>query len=133
MRRIALGLLCCTLAALPAVAGAAKVRTNCAHRYPVPLQGLAGIGGAYELSNGDTLQVTRSGTRYFANMGRTGTVEIVTLDDDQFAERGGPLRFVFDRSGMGDAGVTVRGLDAQRPHGAVCSPRPGCYGSNCPR
>lgn len=122
MRRIAMGLLCCTLAALPGLAGAAKVRINCSPRTLVPLQGWSGIVGTYELSNGDTLRVTRSGIRYHAEMARTGSVEIVPLSDHDFAERGGPLRFVFDR-GLGEPDVTVRGLDAQRPVTPLCPPR----------
>ena len=122
MRRIAMGLLCCTLVALPGLAGAAKVRINCSPRTFVPLQGWSGIVGSYELSNGDILRVTRSGMRYHAEMGRTGTVEIVLLSDHDFAERGGPLRFIFDR-GQGDVDVRVRGLDAPRPVTPLCPPR----------
>jgi hypothetical protein len=133
MRRIAMGLLCCTLGTLPAVAGAAEI--NCVARAYIPPQGAYGITGAYALSNGDTLRVSREGTRFFANMGNTGRVEIVPLDDDDFAERGGPLRFGFDRDVATGAGVAVAGLDAQRPATAACPERPGlpCYGPSCPR
>jgi hypothetical protein len=53
------------------------------------------VYGSYTLSNGDTLRITREHNRYWAEMGRTGRVEIVPVDSLVFVERAGLLRYTF--------------------------------------
>ena len=86
----------------------------------MPLSGPYGIIGTYELSNGDNLRVSREALHYYAEMGQTGRIEIVPLDDDEFAQRGGPVRFAFNRDVTG-TDVEVTGLD--QPRTANACPR----------
>ena len=98
------------------------------HRAPVCTQpryvkpsDLAGIPGMYDLSNGDFLDVSREARHYYAEMGRTGRMEIIPLNQDEFVEKGGALRFRFDRH-YPWSDVTIAGLDAPRPGKPACPP-----------
>jgi hypothetical protein len=53
------------------------------------------VYGAYALSNGDSLHVTREHNRVWAEMGRTGRVEIVPVAYLVFVEKAGALRYTF--------------------------------------
>lgn len=77
------------------------------------------ILGAYALSNGDQLRVSRQASRYFAEMGRTGRVELIPLGENDFVEKGGRMHLVFERE-WPDADVAISGIDAPRPAGNAC-------------
>ncbi|GAB3442710.1 hypothetical protein NX773_05020 [Massilia solisilvae] len=62
--------------------------------YLTPLETLD-VVGTYPLSNGDTLRITREHSRYWAQTGRIGKVEIVPVDSLVFAEKAGMLRYTF--------------------------------------
>jgi hypothetical protein len=53
------------------------------------------IYGAYALSNGDTLKITREHNRYWAETKRLGRIEIVPVDSLVFVEKAGILRYTF--------------------------------------
>jgi hypothetical protein len=53
------------------------------------------VYGVYPLSNGDVLRVSHEHNRYWAEMHRTGRIEIVPVDSIVFVEKGGSMRFSF--------------------------------------
>ena len=116
MRRIAAPLsrvlACAALLAhaLPAVADPAPV---CNQSHYIKPSDLYGIAGAYELSNGDFLRVNKESRHFFAEMGKTGRMEIIPLNENEFVEKGGTVRFRFERD-FPDADVTIAGLDTPR-------------------
>jgi hypothetical protein len=85
--------LCLCVAAVTALAGCASQGPR--PGYGAPPTVLQDVYGVYTLSNGDTLRISREHNRYWAEMGRTGRVEIVPVDDLVFVERAGPLRYTF--------------------------------------
>ena len=82
------------------VAAMCAALTGCASNTPhsgysiSPVQ-MQEVYGHYALSNGDTLSISREHNRYWAEMGRTGRVEIVPVDDLVFVEKAGWLRYTF--------------------------------------
>jgi hypothetical protein len=66
------------------------------------------VVGTYALSNGDTLHVTREHNRVWADMGRTGRVEIVPVAYLVFVEKAGALRYTFTQ-GAFDTDVHIEG------------------------
>lgn len=74
---------------------------------------LLGIAGTYDLSNGDVLYVSSESRAFFAEIGKVGRMQIIPLNDKEFVEKGGPLRFSFDRN-YPWSDVTIAGLDAPR-------------------
>lgn len=53
------------------------------------------VYGAYPLSNGETLNISREGRRYFASMPSTGKVEIMPVGSIAFVTRDRSLRLDF--------------------------------------
>jgi hypothetical protein len=117
--------LAATLACSPAAAGIFDARDPdapvCKARYVMPYSDSYRVFGIYELSNGDRLRVRRETKHYFAEMGRTGSIEILPLSRNRFAEKGGPLRFFFNEEALGSQDdVTITGLEQPRPRARVC-------------
>ena len=65
------------------------------------------------------LRISKDARRYFADINRAGRFEIIPLSEHLFAEKGGPLRFEFNRD-WPDADVVVSGLEQPRPAKPVC-------------
>lgn len=112
--------LCRAQAAMPAVAvhGAVPV---CRQPHYIKPSDLAGIPGLYDLSNGDFLDVSRESRRFYAEMGRVGRMEIIPLNENEFVEKGGTLRFRFERD-LPWSNVTIAGLDTPRSGKPACPP-----------
>jgi hypothetical protein len=101
-----------SLAVLAACSSAPRGAST-AHYYVAPVEMLE-VYGAYPLSNGDVLRISRGERRYWAEMRATGRFEIVPLDSDVFVEKDGPIRLEFRRlafatdveiSGLGTSGA----------------------------
>lgn len=101
-----------------AVHGAVPV---CRQPHYITPSDLAGITGMYDLSNGDFLDVSKESRRFFAEMGRVGRMEIIPLNENEFVEKGGTLRFRFDRD-VPWSDVTIAGLDVPRSGKPACPP-----------
>jgi hypothetical protein len=113
------------LACSPAAAGIFDARDPgapvCKARYVMPYWDSYRVFGVYELSNGDRLRVRREATHYFAEMGRTGRIEILPLSPNRFAEKGGPLRLFFNEEALDTQDdVTITGLEQPRPAARAC-------------
>lgn len=117
-----LTLAACT-AALAVVAPLASAADSggqdCRHRYFVDPQLSGGVTGAYDLSNGQLLRVSRQVSRYFAEMPTTGRIEIVPVYQDVFVERDGPVQLAFEHEAF-STGVVVTGLDGRASGPPVC-------------
>ena len=99
----------------PIAQGAHADRQDCARRYHIDPQLASELTGAYPLSNGELLRLSREVNRFLADMPSTGRIEVVPVDEDVFVERNGPVRLVFEREAFATKG-TVTGLDG-RPNG----------------
>lgn len=64
------------------------------HYYITPEQMLE-VYGAYSLSNGETLRITREGRRYFASTPSLGKIEIVAIGSIVFVSKDRSVRFAF--------------------------------------
>jgi hypothetical protein len=96
------------LAGLAACAGPARQPGEPPHYY-IPPDELLGIYGTYQLSNGDTLKISREHRRYWAEMRTTGRFEIVPRRRDVFEQKGGPMLFEFSREAF-TTDVLIYGL-----------------------
>lgn len=105
VRRLLAGLL---------LAGAAGAALADRPGYVITPNELREVLGSYQLSNGDTLRVSRDHGRTWAEMDATGRIEIVPVGSIVFVEKNGPLRLRFTPQGF-DSDVTVEGLPARRP------------------
>lgn len=76
------------LAQTPAATGAER------HYYITPYE-MLDVYGAYPLSNGETLRITREGRRYFADMRSFGKVEIVAVDSIVFVSKDRSVKLKF--------------------------------------
>jgi hypothetical protein len=92
---------------------------DCARRYHIDPQLANELTGAYPLSNGELLRVSREVNRFVAQMPSTGRIEIVPVDEDVFVERDGPVRLRFEREAFVTA-VTVTGLDGRASGPPAC-------------
>ena len=92
---------------------------ECARRYYIDPQLTSELTGVYELSNGESLRVSREVNRYVADMTSIGRMEIVPIDEDVFVERNGPVRLAFTREAFATE-VTVTGLDGRASGPVLC-------------
>jgi hypothetical protein len=76
------------------------------------------VYGTYTLSNGDTLRITREHNRYWAEMHRTGRVEIVPVASMVFVEKAGALRYTFTPRPF-DTEVRIDGTDPPNAYVSV--------------
>lgn len=104
----------CALAAT--LAGCASGTPHIGY-YVTPVE-MQQVYGTYALSNGDTLRITREHNRYWAEMQRTGRVEIVPVASLVFAERAGPLRYTFKERAF-DTEVQIEGTAAPTAYAAM--------------
>jgi len=103
----------------PLALGADSEGQACRHRYFIDPQLASGLTGAYDLSNGELMRVSREVSRYYAEMPATGRIEIVPVDEDVFVARNGPVQLAFERE-AGATEVVVTGLDGQASGPPVC-------------
>jgi hypothetical protein len=103
----------------PLASGADAGGQACRHRYVVDPLLASGLTGAYDLSNGELLRVSREVSRYYAEMPATGRIEIVPVDEDVFVARNGPVQLAFERE-AGATEVVVTGLAGQASGPPVC-------------
>ncbi|MFL6674246.1 MAG: hypothetical protein ACJ8LG_13270 [Massilia sp.] len=83
------------LTSLSVLAGCAGHAPGERHYYITPAE-MHDVYGAYPLSNGDVLKISREHRRYWAEMNRTGRFEIVPVDSIVFVEKGGSIRLTFE-------------------------------------
>ena len=110
----------CTIAALP-LAGAQNAQSEQGDTVRIPAPAAAVIAapgpsryldpadfrrykGGYSLSNGQTLTLSRSGTKMYAEVGELGAHQIVITGKDTFVALDRKLQVRFDFSDDGDVG-----------------------------
>jgi len=103
----------------PLASGADRDGQACRYRYFVDPLLTAELTGAYDLSNGELMRVSREVSRYYAEMPTIGRIEIVPVDEDLFVARNGPVQLAFERE-AGATEVVVTGLDGQASGPPVC-------------
>jgi hypothetical protein len=103
----------------PLVQGANAHGQVCVRRYRIDPQLAGELTGAYPLSNGELLRLSREVNRFMAEMPSTGRIEVVPVDEDVFVERNGPVRLVFEREAFATE-VTVTGLDGRADGPPLC-------------
>jgi hypothetical protein len=103
----------------PLVQSANAHGQECARRYRIDSQLAGELTGAYPLSNGELLRLSREVNRFMAEMPSTGRIEVVPVDEDVFVERNGPVRLVFEREAFATE-VTVTGLDGRADGPPLC-------------
>jgi hypothetical protein len=81
------------------------------------------VVGTYALSNGDTLRITREHNRTWAEMQRTGRVEIVPVAYLVFVEKAGALRYRFTQ-GAFDTDVHIEGTAPPTARAAMLGSAP---------
>lgn len=127
MRRIvlllrwALASLLLGLVATPALAQSDRAGPVCSQPHYIKPSDLMGIAGTFDLSNGDILYVSKESRQFYANMSKTGRMEIIPLSPKEFVEKGGPVRLTFDRDWPW-VDVEIAGLDAPRTGEPRCRP-----------
>jgi hypothetical protein len=105
----------------PALAQSGRERPVCTQPHYIKPSDLMGIAGTYDLSNGDVLYVSKDARQFYAEMGKTGRMEIIPLNPKEFVEKGGPVRLTFDRDWPW-MDVRIAGLDAPRAGTPRCQP-----------
>ncbi|MGZ5201967.1 MAG: hypothetical protein ACXWC4_19580 [Telluria sp.] len=108
--------LCLSAAVIAALGGCASDAPRAGY-YITPYE-MTDVYGTYVLSNGDTLRITREHRRYWAEMTRTGRVEIVPVAHLVFVERAGALRYTFT-TGSFDTKVHIEGTAPPNAYAAV--------------
>jgi hypothetical protein len=103
----------------PLASGADRDGQPCRYRYFVDPLLTAQLTGAYDLSNGELMRVSREANRYYVEMPTTGRIEIVLVDQDVFVQRNGPVQLAFERESFA-TDVVVTGLDGQASGPPVC-------------
>jgi hypothetical protein len=109
------------LIAAPALAQSGRSGPVCSQPHYIKPSELMGIAGAYDLSNGDVLYVSKESRQFYAEMSKTGRMEIIPLNPNEFAEKGGPVRLTFDRDWPW-VDVKIAGLDEPRTGEPRCRP-----------
>jgi hypothetical protein len=103
----------------PLASGADRDGQACRYRFFVDPLLTGELTGAYDLSNGELLRVSREASRYYAELPTTGRIEIVPVDQDVFVQRNGPVQLAFTRE-LSATDVVVTGLDGQASGPPVC-------------
>lgn len=108
--RIPAAIALCSLALLSACA------SQQGEHYAITPNEMLDVYGTYPLTNGDVLKISREHNRYWAEMNKTGRIEIVPVASIVFVEKGGNMRFTFEPlpfttevrvDGVGDATATA--------------------------
>jgi hypothetical protein len=97
---------------------AACTATGPRQGYTITPTEMLDIYGAYTLSNGDTLKITRAHKRYWAETKRLGRIEIVPVDSLVFVEKAGILRYTFTQQAFATE-VRIDGLGPPTAYAAV--------------